>query len=43
MATGVAGNIDWACTSVGVSAAAGAAWRGRPGTLATKYAPTQCK
>jgi type IV pilus assembly protein PilA len=44
LAAGVAGNIDWGCSSATQATAAGA---GMPaivgGTLAPKYAPTQCK
>jgi type IV pilus assembly protein PilA len=40
------GNVDWACTSVGVTTATQQAFTGialNPGTLLAKYAPTQCK
>jgi type IV pilus assembly protein PilA len=44
LATGLSGNIDWACTSAGNATAAneglGAA---ALGTVVTKYVPTQCK
>ena len=44
LATGLAGNIDWACTSLSKQTATnqglGAA---AAGTLLAKYAPTQCK
>jgi type IV pilus assembly protein PilA len=44
LATTLSGNIDWACTSVGVaSATAGGMGAAAPGTVATKYVPTQCK
>jgi len=42
----VSGNIDWACTSVGVGTATGRGFTGialAPGTLTAKYAPTECK
>jgi type IV pilus assembly protein PilA len=40
------GNIDWACTSVGVSTATTQGFTGialNPGSILAKYAPTQCK
>ena len=44
LATGLQGNIDWACTSLSnqtaTSRGMGAA---APGTLLAKYAPTECK
>jgi type IV pilus assembly protein PilA len=43
---GLSGNIDWACTSVGVSTATARAFTGialNQGTLTAKYAPTECK
>jgi len=43
---GLSGNIDWACTSVGVSTAGARGFTGialNPGTLTAKYAPTECK
>jgi type IV pilus assembly protein PilA len=46
LATGLAGNIDWACTSAGntTSKAVIAAGAPEPATpVATKYVPTQCK
>ena len=42
----ISGNIDWACTSVGVGTATGRGFTGialTPGTLTAKYAPTECK
>jgi type IV pilus assembly protein PilA len=44
LATGLSGNIDWACTSVGnTSATAGGMGAAAKGTVPTKYVPTQCK
>jgi type IV pilus assembly protein PilA len=43
LATGLTGNIDWACTSVGVSTSAGLGLVAAAGTLPARYAPTQCK
>ena len=43
---GLVGDIDWACTSVGVTTATQQTFTGialNPGTLLAKYAPTQCK
>ncbi len=43
---GLSGNIDWACTSLGVSTATARGFTGiaiAPGTLTAKYAPTECK
>jgi type IV pilus assembly protein PilA len=43
---GLSGNIDWACTSIGVSTATQRGFTGialNPGTLTAKYAPTECK
>ena len=43
---GLSGNIDWACTSVGVATATARNFTGialNPGTLTAKYAPTECK
>jgi type IV pilus assembly protein PilA len=40
------GNVDWACTSVGVQTATQQTFTGialNPGSLLAKYAPTQCK
>jgi type IV pilus assembly protein PilA len=44
LATGLSGNIDWACTSA-TTATADAQTGATPtaGTLPPKYAPTQCK
>jgi type IV pilus assembly protein PilA len=45
LATGLAGNIDWACASV-TAATANAAEGANPATMGTvlaKYVPTQCK
>jgi type IV pilus assembly protein PilA len=42
----IVGNIDWACTSVGVATATGQGFTGialAAGTVIAKYAPTQCK
>ena len=42
----IVGNIDWACTSVGVATATGRGFTGiaiGPGTVLAKYAPTECK
>jgi type IV pilus assembly protein PilA len=42
--TGLQGNIDWACTSVGNTTATNRALPFTAGaTLLTKYAPTECK
>jgi type IV pilus assembly protein PilA len=44
LATGLSGNIDWACTSLGnTSANSGGMGAAALGTVATKYVPTQCK
>jgi type IV pilus assembly protein PilA len=44
LATTLAGQIDWACTSVGDSTATSEGMTGMAaGTLLAKYAPTQCK
>jgi type IV pilus assembly protein PilA len=44
LATGLSGNIDWACTSLGVVAAtAGGMGAAAAGTVPTKYVPTNCK
>ena len=44
LATTLAGQIDWACTSVGESTATSEGMTGMAiGTLPSKYAPTQCK
>lgn len=43
---GINGNIDWACTSVGVATATAQKFTGialNPGTLTAKYVPTACK
>jgi type IV pilus assembly protein PilA len=43
---GLSGNIDWACTSVGVATATGRGFTGiaiAAGTLTAKFAPTECK
>jgi type IV pilus assembly protein PilA len=43
---GLSGNIDWACTSVGVNTATGRGFLGiaiAPGLVPAKYAPTECK
>jgi len=42
----IVGNIDWACTSVGVTTATQQGFTGialNPGTLPVKYVPVQCK
>jgi type IV pilus assembly protein PilA len=42
----IVGNIDWACTSVGVTTATNQVFTGialNAGTVIAKYAPTQCK
>ncbi len=44
LATGQAGNIDWACTSTTNATATAAGLAGAPvGTLLSKWVPTQCK
>jgi len=44
LATGLSGNIDWACTSAGnVQANAGGMGAAAKGTVPTKYVPSQCK
>jgi type IV pilus assembly protein PilA len=44
LAVGTAGNIDWGCSSAAQTTAAAAGFPAIPGgTLAPKYAPTQCK
>jgi len=44
LATNQAGNIDWACTSMGnTTAAAQSMSAAAAGTLATRYAPSSCK
>jgi len=43
LATGLAGQIDWACTSAGVATATSEGMAAAAGTLPQKYAPTQCK
>ena len=45
LATGLAGNIDWACTSVTQTTAAADMGAAIPavGTIVAKYVPTQCK
>jgi type IV pilus assembly protein PilA len=44
LGTGLAGNIDWACTSAGnTSAATAGAAPVAPNGILTKYVPTQCK
>jgi type IV pilus assembly protein PilA len=43
---GLSGNMDWACTSIGVATATARGFTGiaiAPGTLTSKYAPTECK
>jgi type IV pilus assembly protein PilA len=41
---GVAGNIDWACTSISNGTATAQGLPGAPvGTMLAKYVPTQCK
>ncbi len=43
-ATSLSGNIDWACTSVGVStASAQSMGAATAGTVPTKYVPSNCK
>jgi type IV pilus assembly protein PilA len=42
--TTLAGNIDWACTSVGVATAGAQSMAAAAaGTIATKYVPSNCK
>jgi type IV pilus assembly protein PilA len=44
LATNQSGNIDWACTSLGqTTAAAEGMGAAALGSVATRYAPTQCK
>jgi type IV pilus assembly protein PilA len=43
LATGQAGNIDWACTSLGNSTATAQSMAAGVGSLATRYAPSSCK
>ncbi|HUK01533.1 MAG TPA: pilin [Steroidobacteraceae bacterium] len=43
LATGLQGNIDWACASIQNQTATGRALPVNPGTLLAKYAPTECK
>ena len=44
LATGLQGNIDWACTSFGnTTAAARGMGAAAAGTLLARYAPTECK
>ncbi len=43
LATGLSGQIDWACTSAGVTTATSEGMAATAGTLAPKYAPSQCK
>jgi type IV pilus assembly protein PilA len=39
----LSGNIDWACTSLGVSTASAQSMAATAGTVATKYVPSNCK
>jgi len=44
LVTGLSGNIDWACTSLGnTTATAAGAGAAAKGTVLTKYVPTNCK
>ena len=44
LAAAMTGNIDWVCTSIGVTTAtADGAGAAAAGTVQTKYVPTQCK
>jgi type IV pilus assembly protein PilA len=44
LVSGLSGNIDWVCTSIGnTTAAADGAGAAAKGTVQTKYVPTQCK
>jgi type IV pilus assembly protein PilA len=41
--TGLTGNIDWACASLGTSTSATLGLTATKGSLPTRYAPNQCK
>ena len=44
LASGAAGNIDWACTSAGVATATANGYADAgAGTVVSRYAPSQCK
>ena len=43
LATGLVGNIDWACTSSGTVTATGRGLAAAAGTIQTRFVPSECK